>query len=489
MPASTLLLIDDHHVLYRSGTERVMHQPVRHDLNPLIQCDYDWEVQIAWNSVYRDPVSGRCQMWYQAWTPKGSPLPQSTTCYAESDDGITWTKPMLGLHHWDGQDTNVVMVGNGGYSDRYCNSVVVDDRDPDPTRRYKMSYFDFAEDRWGGAPGLHVAFSPDGIHWTVPDISMPRQPIYYAGYENEVPFPNDPESPGHWITPLSSSDARDVFYDEAREEFVDYGKMWLDGPGGKTGWKHAMGRTASKDYLNWSKPELVLTPDDDDPPWVDFHTTPVFRHAECYICLAQILNRAIRGGVIDIEMFVSRDGFDWKRPFRDDFWLRNNNGKQFESGSIFTNSTPVILDDEMRFYYGAYSEGATGADNTLHTGGIGMATLPRDRFAGIRTLAVSDQPTLSEPLHDIGHVTLKPMDLSSTSLTLNADATDGEIRVELLDADGYRVKGFTYDDAVPITGDSLRHEVRWNTRDMSDVRGEFMVRIHLRGAEVFAVGM
>ena len=61
----------------------------------------------------------------------------------------------------DMKKTNIVLIGSGGHSYRYCNSVLVEPHDPDPARRYKMAYFD-----WGKNPGLFVAFSPDGIHWT-----------------------------------------------------------------------------------------------------------------------------------------------------------------------------------------------------------------------------------------------------------------------------------------------------------------------------------
>ena len=60
---------------------------------------------------------------------------------------------------------------------------------------------------------------------------------------------------------------------------------------------------------------------------------------------------------------LSRDGIGWERPFRAPFFLARSSVPSFDSGSIFTNSTPVILDDEIRFYYGAYSQGATGADD------------------------------------------------------------------------------------------------------------------------------
>ena len=53
-------------------------------------------------------------------------------CYAESDDGVHFVKPELDLFAFNEvQRTNIVLVGSGGHSLRYANSVVVDPRDPD----------------------------------------------------------------------------------------------------------------------------------------------------------------------------------------------------------------------------------------------------------------------------------------------------------------------------------------------------------------------
>ncbi len=51
---STILLVDDHHVLYRSGTKRVLHQLKRHEKNPVIAKDKPWETTVAYCSVHRD---------------------------------------------------------------------------------------------------------------------------------------------------------------------------------------------------------------------------------------------------------------------------------------------------------------------------------------------------------------------------------------------------------------------------------------------------
>jgi hypothetical protein len=169
----------------------------------------------------------------------------------------------------------------------------------------------------------------------------------------------------------------------------------------------------------------------------------------------------------------------FERPFRKPFWLPRGDGGTFDGGSLFTNSSPVMLADEMRFYYGGYSQGATGADDTKHVSGIGLATLPRDRFVSL------------EPIADVAQVTLKPVDLTGvTAVTLNADASGGSIVAELLDAAGYRVRGFTSDTAVPITGDSLRRAVRWAGAGVRELpAGPHSLRLLLKNAKVFAMSL
>ena len=484
----TILLVDDHDVLYRAGTRRVPHPATRYAKNPLIKCDKPWETQIAWNSVCRNPKTGKYQLWYQAWNVTAKE--RAKTCvvaYAESEDGITFTKPALVQHAFnDAAKTNIVLIGSGGHSYRYCNSVLVEPRERDPARRYKMAYFD-----WGKNPGLFVAFSPDGVRWTKHGDGEPLSRINYDDLEAPVPFA-DEKAKRPWAVPLSMSDAVDVFFDPRRNVYAWYGKMWIDGPGGGMAWKHAMGRSESKDFVNWSRPQLILAPDDLDKPHVEFHTSPVFYHEGVYFCLNQILDRATGEGVIDIELMTSRDGIHWERNFRDEFFLPRSKEKgAFDSGSIFTNATPVILDDEIRFYYGGYAGGATGADNLIGASGVGVATIPRDRFAGVRPVERSDQATLKTPAENVGQVTLKPVELAKDStITINADARGGEVRVELLDEELRRVHGFSRDEATVIRGDSLRHAVTWGRKSLADLPpGRYHLRAHLDRALLFAVSI
>lgn len=488
----TYLFVDDHHVLYRSGTERIVTPFSRHSENPVVAAhENPWEMAIGWTSIYRNSANGRYQLWYQAYT--GDQLEERThdcaVCYAESDNGLQFSKPALDIVPFKKNSrSNIVLIGNGGYSYRYGNYVLVDEICTDPARRYKMAYFDFAGEGGEESPGLCVAFSPDGIHWTKHPVA-PLSGIAYGrgGFGAPVPFQDDASQP--WLRPMTMSDALDAMYDPVLSRYVIYGKMWIDGPDGGMFWKHGIGRIESKDFINWSSPELVLTPDDKDLPHVEFHTAPVFYHDGCYFALVQVLDRATGGGVIDIELMISRDGRNWSRPFRDTFVLPRADSGSFDGGSIFTNATPVFLDDEIRFYYGGYSGGATSADDRGHNSGVGLASIPMNRFAGIRPVALSDQPTLKEPLHRRGQVTLKPIRLTKDgTLTLNADASQGSIRVELLSASGSRIRGFSMDESCAISGDSLNHAVAWSSsRCLPAETDPYMVRIHLTNATVYSM--
>ena len=487
----TLLLADESPFLYRSGTERIAPPFKRHSLNPVIAQDHPWEEAIGWSSVYRNPLTGKYQLWYQGYAKDQvyHRTQDHPVCYAESDDGIHFEKPMFDFFPLKGSPrNNIVLLGNGGYSYRYGCWVVVEPNPVDSSRRYKMSYFDFSGEGDQENPGLQIAFSPDGIRWTKYHEG-PLSLMSHGRGENApyIPFSEDSNSP--WLRPLTIADAVDCIYDPKIKKYAIYGKMWIDSPDGSMFWKHAMGRIVSEDFIHWSDPELLIGPDDNDPPSVEFHAAPVFHYQDYYFSLLQILNRAEGGGVIDIELAISKDGDNWQRPFQNQFVLKRGDNGSFDSGSIFTNASPVILDDEIRFYYGAYSGGATSVPGRGKLTGVGMASIPKDRFTGLRPLAKSDQPTLRQPLEHRGQVTLKPIDLTSVeSITLNADASEGSIQVELLTASGYRLKGYHQDEAVSITGDNLRHTINWKNSTLSDLpAGSYLIRIHLNRATVFAL--
>src|ERR1039458_742303 len=94
----TVLLVDDADILYRSGTKRVLCPLTRSSANPILTNGlYPWETAIAWTSVYRDPATGKYQLWYQAFAGDAArdKTRRCVVSYAESDDGIKFNRPNL----------------------------------------------------------------------------------------------------------------------------------------------------------------------------------------------------------------------------------------------------------------------------------------------------------------------------------------------------------------------------------------------------------
>ena len=127
---------------------------------------------------------------------------------------------------------------------------------------------------------------------------------------------------------------------------------------------------------------------------------------------------------------------------------------------------------------------------TLLTG-IGLATMPRDRFAGLQPVPRSDQPTRKNPLENKGQITLKPLELNGVKRhELNAEAAAGQIRLEILNTNGKRARGFSQEDATPLTGDSLRHSPGWHGRSVADLLpGRYLMRLHLDNATAYAMSI
>jgi hypothetical protein len=476
----TILLVDDHDVLYRSGLKRELQPLVRSPKNPLIPGSP--KGQLAYCSTYRNPETGKYQFWYQT-TAGGHGV-----AYAESDDGITWTMPDLDLIKLkDPEQRNIVLTS----ADHYGASVVVDaPGGSDPARRYKMAYWSIpplqgpkpsdGDDR-GTDGGVFVAFSPDGIHWT----KYGDGPVIRGAYGRTTDPPLLGDATFRWGPPLSCSDVVDASWDPIRKKYIIFAKAWIDAPDGKTFWKRSIVRTESDDFIHWKKPELAMAPDEFDGhrpaeyggarKGVQLHGAPVFVHEGVYFALLQPAFFDTTGAQ-PIELAISRDGVNWQRPFRSTFFLPADLGTSFDSGRIWSSASPIVLDDEIRFYYGAY-EHPWNSKMQNPKSGIGLATMKRDRFVAVK------------PIEQIGQITLKPVHLDSPDgITINADGSKGGVRVELLNEDGYRVAGFTKDEAVPITIDELRSRAKWNSKADRDFKpGDYIIRVHLDRADLFAV--
>jgi hypothetical protein len=166
------LFVDDWLVERFSGkAELRLHRPSPQ--NVVFVTDSPWEGN-GTNSVtvFRDGPKYR--MYYRGshcsyLGGKDRPSTRDLYCYAESPDGIHWTKPGLGLFAWNGsKQNNIVWDGVGSHA-------FVPFRDANPKcaadARYK------ALGVGGAKHGLYAFKSADGIHW----VLMRPEPVVTKG--------------------------------------------------------------------------------------------------------------------------------------------------------------------------------------------------------------------------------------------------------------------------------------------------------------------
>ena len=88
---------------------RIRLHPARKTGEKVVQREHPWEAAtLNWFSVMKDPGvvdrQARYRMWYECYDVEGWPTGDDTSfCYAESRDGVHWTKPKLGLFELPGE--------------------------------------------------------------------------------------------------------------------------------------------------------------------------------------------------------------------------------------------------------------------------------------------------------------------------------------------------------------------------------------------------
>jgi hypothetical protein len=106
------LFIDNRIIGSLGSAKRVFKQAVK--TGPLLSASTAWETRrsLAYPSVRREGVNS-WKMWYRAGTPAG----ERAICYATSKDGVSWTKPKLGIYPHNGGNNNIVLIGSETFVD------------------------------------------------------------------------------------------------------------------------------------------------------------------------------------------------------------------------------------------------------------------------------------------------------------------------------------------------------------------------------------
>lgn len=459
------LFLDDLIIDEQCDVDRILHQPAKYAGNPLMFPLYPWEGRITlYGNVMRDPDDpDLLRMWYTGYggmgirqmgsedTSKWAHLgfdPNNLLymyCYATSRDGIFWDRPNLGLVEYEGsRDNNIVLLNASS------GNVIYDERDPDPARRYKSLFFESREKDGTSneGDGFSVGFSPDGLKW--------------AKYDGN---------------PVSkrSSDAHTLLgWDERHGQYVAYARPSLH-EGNMT---RRIGRSVSDDFNRWTDPEDMLVPDDDDPPGTEFYGMPVFTYEDHYIGLLYIYHtppeeRQISFfGKIDVQLADSRDGIHWNRTAGRATFMPNGPPNSIDAGEIYMANTPLIVDDELWFYY---SPSAAEHGRTGRSGPICLAKLRLDGFVSVDAGA------------DGGSLVTLPFECAGGDLEINASARGGHVSVAVLDEEGFEHAGFARVCSALFDGDSVCQRMKWKDAVFDTLKGQrIRLKFYLQNASLYA---
>lgn len=158
----------------KTTASHLVHHPLRKQV--LMTFDQPWEGDGcgAFSLVF-DPQLNRYRMYYEAWQMMNSQGTEHTLsdvkyCMIESEDGLHWERPNLGLHEFNGtRENNIVLVKSMFPGLRSLDSCfVMLDENPTPAvpERYKATtcYQTKNEDgTWHRA--LYSLVSDDGVHF------------------------------------------------------------------------------------------------------------------------------------------------------------------------------------------------------------------------------------------------------------------------------------------------------------------------------------
>ena len=134
---------------------------------------------------------------------------------------------------------------------------------------------------------------------------------------------------------------------------------------------------------------------------------------------------------------------------------------------------PIITDDEILWYY-------TG---TEHTHGAMMKD--RHKAIGLAKWRLDGFVSLDADAED-GVVETVPLEIPNGGLEINADASAGQVGVEVLTVDGQVQSGFSIDDCVPLTEDNIRHSVQWKSATLASAQQPLRLRFVLNRAKLYA---
>ncbi len=478
----TCFAFDDVAVPWRHNLQLTLVEAEKHPANPVVRCGPEGSPDhghvVIYGSVLR--IGDKFRMWYLGMIQRkiergNAPGWWRPMCYAESTDGIHWTKPELGLVEFNGNKrNNICLIEAEPFSLSRVNdflSVMHDPADPDPARRYKVAYIahvPFEEVRGGRSAlgpnesrwcAMICATSADGLSWKV----VGDRPMNSGGERFEVSglyrWEGFYYATGQLISPWTSLlDGREV------------GRVMI--------------ALRSPDFVNWSRvPSLAFARPGQT-------TTPPLAGQQTHMG-AGMWNRGnvivglygqwqdgpkekpkgsthLWGTRIDLGLVLSNDGLHFREPVPDFKVIPRGGEGAWDTIALLQGHAFENVGDKTYMWYSHWD-----CEGQFRSQEVGLATLRRDGFG-----------YLSKRKKDAGGelvTQLLQAPKAGGKLYANIDGvtSDAPLRIELLDAQDRPIPAFSGENAVKLDAPGLRQPIAW--AGGASLPGSFAVKASFPG--------
>ena len=501
---ATLFSFDDISIPHTYNLYLSMHPAQKHPDNPVLPQGKDGEPD-EWAQTYYGTVirhEGKFKMWYVGTAREGFETPELggnkypggidtrgwRYLYAESDDGVHWLKPNLGLVEFRGSRNNNIILMPEGFRG-YHIMVLYEPQDPDPTRHFKATvqvtnYGDYtvpqlaAGATFRGPPGAYLTlYSADGLRWRLAEELIPG-----GGKEitSEIQLVSRLEGTGLWKW-------KGIYY--------------LSGQGKGSPAVEPYGRHVeifrSADLIHWSRTQTMgfaregqfrrpLSLKRPLPNEQTHEGASVWNRGNVLIGITGFWH----GGsdwtdvLHPLGFLVSNDGIHFREPMPDFIFAEvGEDGRDWDYGGLSQGQGFENVGEKTYIWYGQMDQrmGVRAGTPWRRHRGIGLLLLDRDRFG---SLSVRDPD-------EVGILVTSDLQLEgAATLWVNAEGLGprSRLKVELLDRMERPLPNYSGANSALVQQSGLRIPVNWKSGEqIQGLEESFKIRITLQGDETGAI--
>ena len=514
-----IYFFDNHGIEMVQDVTRAWHRPQREDCLPLLVGDRPWEHMpyfecTNWTVLF-DDRDGLFKCWYEDWFIDPQKLAAlkvditdprvsfSYLCYAQSQDGLHWEKPLVGAVR-DGCATNIVL-GDGRYGEAdfgsvHAATVLLDPVETDPSRRYKMifqhitvasAYADARSDHFGSPQILQspirLATSPDGIAWTVSEPELQFGPcgpklgdVIAISYDSRM---------GKYVLCTRHCDAwkAELNLNNPRTSAWSL-PYYVEAPDKMN--KRRIFQTESGDLVHWTEPHLLLATDDEEDELDDsFYGMRRLEAGHGYLGFVNAFHSV--DNRIDVQLAWSRDGRHWRRLNKRQPVFEAGPKGDWDEHNVYMSNPVFEVDGVWWLYFAGAKESRTwitgpmeGIDVRTPSRseqrrwfGLGLATLRPDGFVSLR----------ADPLRE-GLLITRPLPRTGRELAINARCgAGGYIDMEVVRGDDGELPRLRRCHFDRFTGDQAHWVCTWGGDADLGEADTVKLRVYLRGADLFSL--